>query len=195
MALSWDAPASDGGSSIIKYQVSQDDGGNWTDVGLNTSHTFTGLTNDTAYTFKVRAVNSVGNGAEASVSATPTATPAPTYTVTVTNGTGGGEFEQGATVTITANRAPDGQRFKEWQVISGGITLANSQEASTSFEMPANAVAITAAYEPIPATAYTVTVNGSYAVVTGAGSYAQGATVTINAGGRSSSPGWTSSDV
>ncbi|MFY9188916.1 MAG: S-layer homology domain-containing protein [bacterium] len=196
VALSWDAPASDGGSSIIKYQVSQDDGGNWTDVGLNTSHTFTGLTNDTAYTFKVRAVNSVGNGAEASVSATPTATPAPTYTVTVTNGTGGGEFEQGATVTITANRAPDGQRFKEWQVISGGITLANSQEASTSFEMPANAVAITAAYEPIPATAYTVTVNGSYAVVTGAGSYAQGATVTINAGGRSSYTfaGWTSSD-
>ena len=41
-------------------------------MGLDTSHTFTGLTNGTEYTFKVRAVNSVGNGAEASVVATPT---------------------------------------------------------------------------------------------------------------------------
>jgi hypothetical protein len=33
-------------------------------VELNTSYTFTGLTNGTTYTFKVRAVNSAGNGAE-----------------------------------------------------------------------------------------------------------------------------------
>ena len=71
VVLSWTAPASDGGSAITKYQVSKDNGENWTDVGLNTSHTFTGLTNGTEYTFKVRAVNSVGNGAEASAAATP----------------------------------------------------------------------------------------------------------------------------
>ena len=196
VALSWGAPAGDGGSAITKYQVSKDNGTSWTDVGLNTSHTFTDLTNGTAYTFKVRAVNSAGNGAETSTTATPTATPTPTYAVTVTNGTGGGEFAQGVTVTITANSAPDGQRFKEWQVRSGGITLINSQEASTSFQMPANAVEVAATYETIPETTYTVTVNGSYATATGAGSYAQDVTVTIDAGSRTnySFNGWTSLD-
>jgi uncharacterized repeat protein (TIGR02543 family) len=196
VALSWTAPASDGGSAVTKYQVSKDNGVNWTDAGLNTTHTFTDLTNGTAYTFKVRAVNRAGNGAETSTTATPTATPTPTYAVTVTNGTGGGEFAQGVTVTITANSAPDGQRFKEWQVRSGGITLINSQEASTSFQMPANAVEVAATYETIPETTYTVTVNGSYATATGAGSYAQDVTVTIDAGSRTnySFNGWTSLD-
>ena len=45
-------------------------------------------------------------------------------------------------------------------------------------------------------TLYTVTVNGSYAQTTGAGSYAKGATVTIDAGTRSgyTFDGWTSAD-
>lgn len=70
--LSWIPPDNNGGSAIRKYQVAKDDGENWIDVGLNTSYTFTGLTNDTEYTFKVRAVNGVGAGAEATVTATPT---------------------------------------------------------------------------------------------------------------------------
>ncbi|CFX17866.1 Listeria/Bacterioides repeat [Syntrophomonas zehnderi OL-4] len=43
---------------------------------------------------------------------------------------------------------------------------------------------------------YNVAVNGSYAVITGAGSYAQGTVITINAGTRSgySFTGWTSPD-
>ena len=80
--LSWDAPASDGGSAITKYQVSQDDGASWTDVDKETTtHTFTGLTNGTEYTFRVRAVNIKGAGAEASVKATPQAAPVVTHTV------------------------------------------------------------------------------------------------------------------
>ena len=45
-------------------------------------------------------------------------------------------------------------------------------------------------------TLYTVTVNGSYAQTTGAGSYAEGATVAIDAGTRSgyTFDGWTSAD-
>ncbi|NMA26028.1 MAG: hypothetical protein GX936_10255 [Clostridiales bacterium] len=81
VALSWTAPSSDGGSAITKYQVSKDNGANWTDVGLNTTYTFTGLTNGMAYTFKVRAVNSAGNGAEASTSATPEAVHVSTHTI------------------------------------------------------------------------------------------------------------------
>lgn len=80
VALSWTAP-SDGGSEITRYEYQQD-AGDWTTTGgTGTTFTKTGLTNDTAYSFKVRAVNSVGNGAEsASVSATPEGPPTPTPT-------------------------------------------------------------------------------------------------------------------
>jgi hypothetical protein len=71
VVLNWSSPVSDGGSAITHYEVSKDDGTNWTDVGLNTTYTFTGLTNGTVYTFKVRSVNSAGNGEEASTTATP----------------------------------------------------------------------------------------------------------------------------
>jgi Fibronectin type III domain. len=72
VALSWTTPADDGGSAITKYEVSSDNGGTWTDASTSTAHTFTGLTSGTAYTFKVRAVNAIGNGAEATATATPT---------------------------------------------------------------------------------------------------------------------------
>jgi uncharacterized repeat protein (TIGR02543 family) len=194
--LSWSAPSDDGGSAITRYEVSSDAGASWTDVGLNTTYVFTGLTNDTEYTFKVRAFNAVGNSDAATVTATPVAEPVPTYTVTVNNGTGSGQYEQDATVDITADTPPAGQRFKEWQVVSGGITLENPNEPVTSFLMPANPVEITAVYEDIPAATYTVTVNGSYADTTGAGSYEEGETVTIHAGSRQnySFDGWTSED-
>jgi hypothetical protein len=73
VTLSWTAPESDGGNAITCYEVYKDGDDDWTDVGLDTSYTFTGLTNGTEYTFKVRAVNSAGNGAEASVLAIPRA--------------------------------------------------------------------------------------------------------------------------
>ena len=62
--------------------------------------------------------------------------------------------------------------------------------------MPANDVEVAAIYEDIPVATYTVTVNGSYAATTGAGSYAQGDTVTISTGSRAnySFSGWTSPD-
>lgn len=80
VALSWEAPDSDGGAVITHYEVSADDGTTWIEASTSTSHTFTGLTNGLEYTFKVRAVNSEGTGAEASATATPVApaTPVPT---------------------------------------------------------------------------------------------------------------------
>ncbi|MDD2221342.1 MAG: fibronectin type III domain-containing protein, partial [Clostridia bacterium] len=60
VALSWTAPASDGGAAITGYEVSKDNGASWVDAGLSTSYSFTSLINGTAYTFKVRAVNSAG---------------------------------------------------------------------------------------------------------------------------------------
>lgn len=74
----------------------------------------------------------------------------PKYEVTVTNGSGSGNYAQGSTVTITANTAPNGQRFKEWTIESGNITLASSTSDTTTFVMPAGAVSVKANYEAIP---------------------------------------------
>ncbi|MCL2065929.1 MAG: fibronectin type III domain-containing protein [Treponema sp.] len=85
VTLSWATP-NNGGSVITKYQYSYGAAGgytqNWTDIpGSNveaTSYTVTSLTNGTSYTFEVRAVNAIGNGAS---SGTQTATPTPDATV------------------------------------------------------------------------------------------------------------------
>jgi len=87
VALGWDAPASDGGSAILRYEV-QVDGGAWEDVGLVTSHIVTGLTNGNTFTFNVRAVNAIGNGAEASETATPVTVPTAPENFTATAGNG-----------------------------------------------------------------------------------------------------------
>ena len=82
VTLSWTS-GSDGGSSIIRweYQQSIPASNLWVAIPGSgpgtTSHTVTGLTNGTAYTFLVRAVNAVGPGATGtSTAATPSTTPA-----------------------------------------------------------------------------------------------------------------------
>lgn len=72
---------------------------------------------------------------------------ADTYTVTVNNGTGSGDYAEGASVEITADTAPNGKYFKEWKVIKGEITLGSATDPTTSFEMPASDVEVTAVYE------------------------------------------------
>ena len=60
--------SSDNGSDITKWQYQQKAGtaeyGSWVDIaatGTSMTHTVTGLTNGTEYTFRVRAVNARGN--------------------------------------------------------------------------------------------------------------------------------------
>ncbi len=60
VVLTWEAPEADGGSAITDYQYGIN-GRGWTSIGsTDTIHTVTGLVNDTAYVFQVRAVNRVG---------------------------------------------------------------------------------------------------------------------------------------
>ena len=86
VVVAWSAPANNG-AAISDYvvQYSTSPSGSYTtfadDTSTSTSATVTGLTNGTAYYFKVAATNSVGTGSysAASAAATPTL---PTQTVT-----------------------------------------------------------------------------------------------------------------
>lgn len=55
------------------------------------------------------------------------------------------------TVTITAAADP-GNIFIEWQVITGGVTLSNTETEIAAFTMPGNAVTIKAIFDELPIT-------------------------------------------
>ena len=116
MELTWETPWANG-SDITKFQVRYAVGTSvpatttWDDItgsgASTTSHTVTGLTAGTEYTFEVRAVNGIGNGAEASVTKTVLA-PVWEFTLTDSNGNNVTELTEGgdpatATVSITNN--------------------------------------------------------------------------------------------
>ncbi len=121
----------------------------------------------------------------------------PTYTITVQNDGHGtananpSSAEAGTEIILTA-RPNGGYVFKEWQVISGGVTVSDNK-----FTMPAGNVTVKAIFEAISAPTYSVTISGGGTGATGTGSYAKNDTVSIYAGNRSSCTftGWTSSDV
>jgi hypothetical protein len=69
VAVSWTAPTSDGGAPITAYTVTASPGGATCSTSGALSCTVTGLTNGTAYTFTVRATNSIGTGPASSPSA------------------------------------------------------------------------------------------------------------------------------
>lgn len=84
VSLSWTAPSANG-SAITDYKIyyATSAGGSYTlfsdTVSTATSVTVTGLTNGTAYFFKIAAVNAIGDSAlsAASTSSTPVCTPVP----------------------------------------------------------------------------------------------------------------------
>ena len=123
--------------------------------------------------------------------------PAVRHDVTVSDdghGTGSADPASATAGTeITLSAVPEaGYRFREWKVISGGVTVTGGK-----FTMPDSNVEVMAVFEPIPAVKYDVTVKGSYASASGTGSYSAGETVTIRAGSRKNYAfnGWTSDDV
>jgi hypothetical protein len=76
LTVNFSAPTSDGGSNILNYDYSTDNGTNWVSAGTtNSPILITGLNNGTTYSVTIRAVNIVGAGtASTSQTGTPTAT-------------------------------------------------------------------------------------------------------------------------
>ena len=165
------APTSDGGS----------DGkitGTATTMEYSTDSSFTNPTGTvcpdtettglTAGTYYVRVKETATHKAGANATVTvPAYVAAPTYAVTVTNGTGSGNYAENASVTITANAPEAGKQFKEWTGADGLPFTSGSQTSATAtFTMPAQAVSVTATYENIPVTTYTITFNANGGSVT-----------------------------
>ena len=94
------------------------------------------------------------------------------YLLTVVNGSGGALYTVGTLVSIHADTPPAGKVFDKW-TCNGG-TLADANNASTTFTMPDGNVTVTAVFKNIP---YALTViNGS-----GSEHYTMGTLVSINA--------------
>ena len=73
VTLHWMAPSDTGGAPITHYEYERNGDGNWISTGsAATSYTVSGLTNDESYTFRIRAVNSAGEG---TISESRTVTP------------------------------------------------------------------------------------------------------------------------
>ena len=108
MALTWETPWHNG-DDITKFQVRYAEGssagGTWADItgsdASTTRHTVTGLLAGREYTFEVRAVNDIDDGAEATVTQT-TGTPAWELTIGDANDAAVTELvEGGASATVT----------------------------------------------------------------------------------------------
>ena len=82
-----------------------------------------------------------------------------TYTVTVQNdghGTGSASPSSGVSgTTVTLSYSPNsGYRFKQWQVVSGGVTVSNNK-----FTIGSSNVVVKAIFELIPPSTYSVSVS------------------------------------
>ena len=118
--LTWTAHPE--GVTLLRFEYTTDSGTTWTAIEGNpvtkVSHVVTGLTNGQAYSFQLRAVNSVGNSAAATeVSATPAASegkfPAPVTGLTVT-----ATAQRELTASwMVASHAPGGYELR-WRKVS-----------------------------------------------------------------------------
>jgi hypothetical protein len=159
VSLTWD----DNSDNETGFEITQsENGGSYTviaNVGANaTSHAITGLSENTDYTFGVKAVNNDGQSGTAISNAITTGTcQAINYTLTVNivgNGSvtpNGGTYNEGEVVTLTATPA-EGSEFSAW---SGDATGSN---ATINITMDADKN-VTATFSEIPSSGETITLQ------------------------------------
>ena len=150
-SVAFAAPTNNGGSAITGYTVTSSPGG-ITATGTTSPLNLTGLTNGTAYTFRVVATNAIGNSvaSAASTAVTPVApntVPGPPTSVVATAG------NASASVAFVAPTNNGGSAITGYTVTSspGGIT-------ATGTTSPINVTGLT------NGTAYTFTVVATNAI-------------------------------
>ena len=145
VALSWSAP-SNGGSAITDYivQYKLSSSGTWLTfsdgVGTATTATVTGLTNDSAYDFRVAAVNALGTGAySATVNSTPVSASAKSLALAaLANATDAVAFDFTDTSTMTVNTDGTGGAPGNGDSVGRVSSLVNSHlmTAGSAAERP-----------------------------------------------------------
>jgi hypothetical protein len=157
-------PGSDGGNAITGYTATSTPG-NITGTGTTSPITVTGLANGTAYTFKVKATNGVGTGAESAASNSTSTLDVPGAPTAATATAG----IASASVAFTAPASNGGSAITGYTVTSspGGFT-------GTGSASPINVTGLA------NGTNYTFTVTATNAVGTGTASVASNQITTHN---------------
>jgi titin len=130
VALTWDAPVSNGGSPILSYTIERLNGATWVSVATGVtspSYNVNGLTNGTTYQFRVSALNAVGSSVTtASVSVSPATVPSVATGVTLTPG------DSQLSVSWTAPSSNGGGVIAMYRVeqSSGGATWSTAATVS-----------------------------------------------------------------
>lgn len=165
VALAWTAPSSDGGSAITDYTVEYriSPAGSWNTfahtASTATSRTVTGLTNGTAYDFRVSAVNAVGTGATSNVlTATPasiaafasaSAVASQTTTVAKPAGVAVGDL---LLIFFQSDTGTDSPTLSGWTKVQGTYTSGSSRrlgffwKIATSTEVSASSFTLTGSF-------------------------------------------------
>jgi titin len=149
--LAWTPPADNGGDAIIRYDIEYTPAGGaaQTTTASASPKVVTGLTNGTSHSFRVRAVNSVGNGAYTSpVVATVAGVPDAVSGVSVTVASGSASVSwstpnsNGATITnYTVEFTPSGGSPQTRTATQSPLSITGLVNGTTySFRVRANNV-------------------------------------------------------
>lgn len=190
--VTWTAPATTGGSTIIGYTVTASPGGATATTSGATSAIVTGLTNGTGYTFTVVATNSLGTSVASTPSnrVTPAAPPAAPTGVTATSG------NSQATVSWTAPTADGGSAITGYTITAspGGKTVTTgSWSSSTIVTGLTNGTAYTFTVQAANAAGTSAASTPSNTVVPQGPASAPGAptSVTATAGNAQATVSWS----